>query len=96
MIEESRGLLTSGAAEMLAIDVFSWLAGQPDAIGRFLSLTGIEPAEVRSAAARSGFLAAVLDFVSRDEALLVAYASYADIPASRVAAAVRTLNGNDL
>lgn len=95
MIEESRGLLTSEAAEMLAIDVFSWLAGQPEAIGRFLSLTGIDPGQVRSAATQPGFFGAVLDFVCRDETMLVACAAETGVKASRIAAAARTLNGHD-
>jgi hypothetical protein len=92
MIEESRGLLTPEAAETLAVQAFSWIAEQPDVLGRFLSLTGIGPATIRSAAVAPGFAAGVLDFLAGDEALLVAFAAAVRVPPERVAAAGRLLN----
>lgn len=93
MIKESRGLLTSAAAEMLAVDAFSWLAGQPEALGRFLALSGIGPETLRAAAADPGFLAGILDFLAGDEALLVAFAGEAGIRPDRVVAARHALGG---
>jgi hypothetical protein len=95
MIVESRGLLTIESAETLAVDVLAWLAGEPEALARFLSLSGIEPATLRTAAADPGFLAGVLDFTCGDEALLTAFAGHAGIRPERVVAARRTLNGHD-
>ena len=95
MIEESRGLLTSEAAETLAAHVFSWLAGQPEALARFMALTGLDPATMRSAAADPGFLAGILDFLTAEEPLLLAYAATAGISPARVTTARRVLNQHD-
>ena len=95
MIKESRGLLTFEAAELLAVDALAWLAGRPDALGRFLALSGIGPAALRSVASEAGFLAGVLGFLMGDEALLVAYAAHAGRRPGQIAAAHRILNGND-
>lgn len=95
MIEESRGLLTLEAAETLAIDAFGWLAGEPEALARFLSLAGIEAANLRATATDAGFLTGILDFMTGDEALLTAYAAQAGVRPERVVSARRTLNGHD-
>jgi hypothetical protein len=95
MIKESRGLLTSAAAETLALEAFSWLAGEPEALGRFLALAGIGPGNLRTAAAAPGFLGGVLDFLVGDEALLVSYAREAGIRPEQIAAARRALGGDE-
>lgn len=95
MIKESRALLTFEAAELLAVDALAWLAGQPDALGRFLALSGIGPAALRSASLEPGFLAGVLGFLMDDEALLVAYAAHAGLRPGRIAGAHLILNGHD-
>lgn len=91
MKSETRAQPDRSAAEMLAIEGLSFLAANPEALGRFLALTGIGPAEIRRAAANNGFLAGVLDYFLGDEPLLLAFANQAGIPAERVAAARRAL-----
>jgi hypothetical protein len=92
---ERRGLLTRGAAETLATDAFAWLAGEPDALARFMHNAGIEASALRLAAGDRGFLSGVLDFVTGDDALLVAFAAQAGVRPERIVAARRTLNGYD-
>ncbi|MEJ0097371.1 MAG: DUF3572 domain-containing protein [Bauldia sp.] len=91
MIAERPGQLSPEAAEAVAIGALSYLAGEPEALGRFLALSGIGPAMLRAAAAEPAFLAGVLDFFLGDERLLVAYAESAGIPATQIAAARRAL-----
>jgi len=91
MKSETRAQPDRSAAEMLAIDALSFLAGNPEALARFLALTGIGPADIRRAATDGSFLAGVLDYFLGDEPLLVAFASHAGIPASRLATARRAL-----
>src|SRR5262245_14661923 len=67
-----------GAAQV-AIAALSFIATEPDHLGRFLSLTGIGPQSLRAAATEPGFLVGVLDYVRGDEDLLVAFASGANI-----------------
>jgi hypothetical protein len=95
MIEESRGLLTFEAAEMPAVHALAWLAGEPEALSRFMTLSGIEATNFRDAAAEPGFLAGVLDFVTADDAFCVAFATSAGVPPERIVAARRTLNLHD-
>ena len=91
---ERRVHLTPEAAELLAVDALSFLASEPEALGRFLALTGIGPGMLRAAAADAGFLTGVLDYFLGDEPLLVAYAQHAGIAETEVAAARRALGGN--
>ena len=67
--------LTKEAAEGLAIQALTFIAGEPERLGRFLSMTGIGPAEIRAASSQPGFLAGVLDHLATDERLLAAFAA---------------------
>ena len=66
--------LTQQAAEKLAIQALTFIAGDGERLGRFLAVTGIGPAEIRSAARQSGFLAGVLEYLAADERLAAAFA----------------------
>ena len=62
-------------AASLAIHALSFLAADPERLGPFLALSGLDPARIREAARNPGFLAAVLDHVSSDDSLLTSFAS---------------------
>lgn len=66
---------TNNDAEALAAEALAFLAAEPDRLGRFLSLAGIDPGHIRQAAAEPGFLAAVMEHLMSDETLLVAFAA---------------------
>jgi hypothetical protein len=74
MALESRTEPDREQAEMLAIGALGFLAAQPEALGRFLSLTGIGLETLRQAAAEPRFLSGLLDFFLANEGLLVDYA----------------------
>ena len=74
-----RPSLTQEAAEGLAIQALTFIAGDTERLGRFLAITGIGPAEIRSAAAEPGFLAGVLDYIASDEGLVTEFASKASV-----------------
>ncbi len=65
------------SAEALAIEVLTYIATDPVALERFMSLSGLDVGTLRAAAAEPGFFAAVLDFLSSDEAMLLAFAANA-------------------
>ena len=67
--------LTKEAAEGLAIQALTFLAGEPERLGRFLAATGIGPTEIRAAAGEPGFLAGVLDYLAADDRLIAAFAA---------------------
>lgn len=85
MAKQSR--LTREQAEEIAIQGLQFLVGNPDALGRFLALSGIGPAEIRAAAIEPGFLAGVLEFYMADEGLLLAFAASRAIRPTMIAAA---------
>jgi hypothetical protein len=91
---EKRGPLTRDEAERIAIGGLAFLADRPEALARFLSLAGIGPASLRSAAADPDFLAGVIDHFLGHDALLVEYARSAGIAPERVAGARRLLGGD--
>ncbi len=66
-------------AETLAINALAFLASRPEALGRFLALTGIGPANLRSAAAEAGFLAGLLDYYLANESMLMEYSGHAGV-----------------
>jgi hypothetical protein len=86
--------ITREIAENLAIQALSFLAGDPERLGRFLAITGIGPDMIRKAAADPTFLAGVLDHVVSDEPLLVAVAEHAGVTPQTVENAQALLSGH--
>src|SRR5512143_253388 len=81
---------TRADAEALAIQALTFIAGDGERLGRFLAVTGIGPAEIRTAAREPGFLVGVLEYMASDDRLITAFASEtgldpADIDRSRTA-----------
>jgi hypothetical protein len=95
MINPCSGPLSPAAAAEVAVDALIWLAGQPDAFGRFLAETGIDPAALRALAQDPDGLGFVLDFLLRDEALLVAFADASGLDPAVPGRARRGLPGGD-
>ena len=81
------------AAEALAIQALSYIAQDPERLGRFLALTGIGPAEIRTAAAEPGFLVGVLEYIASDQALMTSFAGESGHEPSTVDAARIALGG---
>ena len=83
---------TREQAEELAIQALTFIAGDPERLGRFLAITGIGPGEIRLAAREPGFLVGVLDYMASDDRLISAFAAEnsldpADLDRSRIALA---------
>jgi hypothetical protein len=83
------------AARALAITALTFIASDPEELGRFLSLTGIGPESIRAAAREPGFLLGVLDHIVGNESLLVAFANQNEIDPDDVARARHVLSGLD-
>jgi len=81
------------AAEQLAIAALGFIAGEPEQLGRFLAMSGIGPDSLRDAAREPRFLAGVLDHVTADEALLLAFAAAHEIDPDAVMRARDVLAG---
>jgi hypothetical protein len=83
---------TRSGAEELAVAALAFIAQVPERLRRFLDLSGLDPANLREAAADPDFLLGILDYVSGDEALLVAFATDAGIDANAIETARRLLS----
>ena len=79
-----RANLTREQAEGLAIQALAFIAGDSESLGRFLAVTGIGPAEIRTAAREPGFMIGVLDYMASDEQLIGAFAAEADLDPSDI------------
>jgi hypothetical protein len=90
---KSTPIASREAAEHLAIQALTFIGSDPAELGRFLALTGIGPAELRSAAHEPGFLIGVLDHLLGYEPLLLAFAKDADVKPMTVAQAREALAG---
>jgi hypothetical protein len=73
--------------DALATKALAYVASDPERLGRFLALSGLDPGSIRQASRSPGFLPAVLDHVLSDERLLLAFASDAGLRPERVAEA---------
>ena len=85
--------ITLQSAEGLAIQALSFIAGEPEELARFLTLTGLDSASIRRAAADPGFLAGVLDYVAGNEPLLLAFAEHCGVDPATIDRAHRALCG---
>jgi|SRR5262245_54435685 len=88
-----RANLTREQAEGLAIQALAFIAGDGERLGRFLAVTGIGPAEIRTAAREPGFLIGVLDYMASGEQLIGAFAAEADLDPSDIERARVVLGG---
>ena len=84
---------TPETAEILALEALAWLVGQPDGIARFLTVTGLEAADLRQAAGDRDLLGSVLDFMLTNEPLLLEFCQDASIPPKRIHVARHHLAG---
>ncbi|MEI2384159.1 DUF3572 domain-containing protein [Breoghania sp. JC706] len=86
--------MTPQEAEGIAVEALSFIAREPDHLGRFLAVSGLGPETLRDAASEPGFLAGVLEFLMSDEPLLLAFTENARIRPTMVAVAHFRLVGS--
>lgn len=81
-------------AEAIAIQALGFIATDERLLSRFLALSGLDPANLRAAAARPGFFGGVLDFIAGDEKTLLDFAAACDLTPETAAAAHRVLSAD--
>jgi Protein of unknown function (DUF3572) len=81
------------AAIALAILALSFIADDPERLGRFLALSGIGPESIRTAAREPGFLVGVLDHLASDDELLRTFAEQNEFDPEQVMQARELLAG---
>lgn len=83
-ISRGKSSLTKPEAEAIGVAGLSWLAADPERIGRFLAITGLGPENMRAAARDPAFLPALLDYLLANETDLVAFAEEMNLDPVRV------------
>lgn len=81
------------SADATAIAILGWLAGEPELLSRFLSLTGVLPSDVRNAMTDPGFRAGLVDFLMEHEPTLLAFSAATGIQPDEIVAAHAFLSG---
>ncbi|MEQ1669573.1 MAG: DUF3572 domain-containing protein [Hyphomicrobium sp.] len=72
--------MTVEGAEALALQGLTFLAGDAERLNRFLTLTGIDPADLGGWEGNHAIQGAVLDHLLSDESLLLVFAAEAGVP----------------
>ncbi len=85
--------MTPDAAETIALQALAWLAGNEDLLGVFLGASGASEADLRAGATDPAFLGALLDFLTMDDAWVVAFCDSAGLGYDAPLAARRALPG---
>lgn len=75
----------------LAVDIFGWMAAEPELLGRFLALTGLTAQQLRGFTQEPGFAAAVIGFIAAHEPTLLAFCRDNDVAPEVVARAWQRL-----
>jgi tetraacyldisaccharide-1-P 4'-kinase len=78
----------------LAVAALGFIAGEPQRLDRFLEMTGVALESLREASRETHFLAGVLDHISGDEPLLLAFAAQTGIDPNEVMRARAVLTGH--
>lgn len=84
--------MTPDAAEALALKVLEFLANSPDELEGFMATTGINADELRERLEEPTVLAAVTDFILKNEGLLVQFCDAASIKARDIHMASHVLS----
>lgn len=81
--------------ETLALQALTFIAADDDRLERFIGLTGIDPAELRTLAQSPAGLGAVLDYLLGWEPLLLEFAEAHALKPESIAIARRKLPGGE-
>lgn len=85
--------MTEAEAELVAIRALGWLAADDDLWPVFLGASGVAQKDLKKAAQDIVFLAGVLDFLTQDDAWVIAFCEAAGLAFDAPLAARRALPG---
>ncbi|MDW3225563.1 MAG: DUF3572 domain-containing protein [Paracoccaceae bacterium] len=88
-------MITRESAEVLALQVLGWLAGNEELLPVFLGASGASQQDVRNGAQDPVFLGSVLDFVLMDDAWVVEACDAIGAPYGALFEARQTLPGGE-
>lgn len=83
--------LTLDDAETIALQGLTFLAGDPQRLVRFLSLTGLTPQDLKGFGRDASLQMALMDYLLGDESLLLVFTSHAGVAPEVIAPAYELL-----
>jgi Protein of unknown function (DUF3572) len=89
-----RDRMTSDRAETIALNGLAFLAAQQDHFDRFVLGAGLEPSALHARASDPGFLQAVIDFLLKDDILLMDFCREQELDARDIHLAHHVLGGS--
>jgi Protein of unknown function (DUF3572) len=81
------------APEIIGLKALAFLAGDSEALERFVALSGADAASIRARAAEPEFLTAVLDYLLANETLLLAFCETESLEPRDIHVAAARLGG---
>jgi hypothetical protein len=87
--------VTPIAAETLGLRALAWLVAKPEALEKFLGISGLDGPDLRARASEPEMLAAVLDYILMSEPLVVEFCESEGVAARELHSARRVLVGAD-
>jgi hypothetical protein len=88
------GSMNQPSAETIALQALAFLASSPEALHRFVAVSGADAASLRQRAAEPEFLSAVLDYLLANEDLLTQFCENESLAARTVHVAAARLSGD--
>lgn len=88
--------ISAEQAEILALQMLGWLAGEAEHLDRFAALTGITPSDIAGQADNAEMLGGLMDFVLQDEELLTQFCTAYEINPEAPAMARQALPGGEI
>lgn len=80
-------------AEVIALKALGFLASDPERLSRFLTLSGVDLADIATVAETPDFLAGLLNHLLQDESLLLTFTAEQELDPRVPALAVEALAG---
>jgi len=78
-------------AEVIALKALGFLASDPERLSRFLSLSGVDLADIATVAENPDFLAGLLNHLLQDESLLLTFTAEQELDPRMPALAAEAL-----
>jgi hypothetical protein len=85
--------VTPERAETIALQALAWLVGHEELCPVFMGATGASPDDIRARAGEPAFLAAVLSFLTMDDAWVIAFCDQAGLAYDQPLRALHGLPG---
>ena len=85
--------MTPQRAEEIAIAALTWLVGNDELFQVFSGASGLDAGQIRAQAENRHFLASVLEFITMDDAWVIAFCDAEGLKYDQPLTALRTLPG---